>query len=229
MSKSLSNLMLVVRAGLVMMIAVIVLGVWRTGQQWNQQWNRLTGLLQWGQSEPQIDARTIVLQRVQGLSELTTAVLAMESVVPTSRDRTLGEYVIGTTRLLYIAHGEVRAGIDLSQLTADDIRVDEDSIQIQLPPPKILDRKIDVERSQIYDYDRGFLGLGPDAAAELQTLAQRETLDDLVDAACDHDLLQEANARAIAVLSQLLETTNPSTTILIQTQQPAADACAVQS
>lgn len=229
MGKSLSNLMLLVRAGMVMVIAVMVLGVWRTSQQWNQQWNRLTGFFQWGQSEPQIDARTIVLQRVQGLSELTTAVLAMESVVPTSRDRTLGEYVIGTTRLLYIAHGEVRAGIDLSQLTADDIRVDEDSIQIQLPPPKILDRKIDVERSQIYDYDRGFLGLGPDAAAELQTLAQRETLADLVDAACDHDLLQEANARAIAVLSQLLETTNPAATIFIQTQQPAAEACAIQS
>ena len=227
MGKPLSNLMWLMRTSIMIIILVGLVGLWRTGHQWNQRLSAVAAWLQGPQPDPQVDARTLILQQVRGVSELTTAVLSMESVVPTHRDRTLGTYVIGTTRLLYIAHGEVRAGIDLSQLTHDDITIQGDTVQIQLPPPIILDRKIDVERSQIYDYDRGFLGLGPDAVAELQTLAQRETLDDLIDAACDHQLLEQANERAIAVLSQLLETTQTYSSISIQSQAPSADTCPV--
>ncbi|MEM9213806.1 MAG: DUF4230 domain-containing protein [Cyanobacteria bacterium P01_F01_bin.150] len=227
MGKPLNSLMWLVRSSVMVMILIGLLGLWRTGEQWNQRLSSITAWFQAPQPEPEVDARTLILQQVRGVSELTTAVLSMESVVPTHLDRTLGTYVIGTTRLLYIAHGEVRAGLDLSQLTQDNITIQGDTVQIQLPPPVILDRKIDVERSQIYDYDRGFLGLGPHAAAELQTLAQRETLDDLVDAACDHQLLEQANERAITVLSQLLETTQTYSSVSIQTQSPSPDACPI--
>ena len=229
MGKPLSNLMWLVRTSVLTVMVVAFLGLWRTGYQWNQQLSAIASWFHAPQPEPQVDARTLILQQVRGVSELTTAVLAMESVVPTQSDRTLGTYVIGTTRLLYIAHGEVRAGIDLSQLTPNDISIQGDVVQIQLPPPMILDRKIDVERSQIYDYDRGFLGLGPDAAAELQTLAQRETLNDLVEAACEHQLLEQANERAVSVLSQLLKTTQTYSSVSIQTQTPSAGTCPVQS
>ena len=229
MGKPVSNLMWLVRTSIMIMIVIGLFGLWRTGHRWNQRLSAITAWFQAPPPEPQVDARTLILQQVRGVSELTTAVLSLESVVPTHQDRTLGTYVIGTTRLLYIAHGEVRAGIDLSQLSSNDITIRGDTVQIQLPPPIILDRKIDVERSQIYDYDRGFLGLGPDSAAELQTLAQRETLDDLVTAACDHQLLEQANERAIAVLSQLLDTTQTYSSISIQTQAPSAETCPVES
>lgn len=225
MGKPLSNLMWLVRTSLMMMVLVGLLSIWRTGHQWNQQLGQMLSWFQSPQPEPQIDPRTLILQKIRGASELTTAVLAMESVVPTRSDRTLGTYVIGTTRLLYIAHGEVRAGIDLSQITADAITLQDDVLYIQLPPPMILDRKLDVERSQIYDYDRGFLGLGPDAAAELQTLAQRETLDDLVEAACEHQLLHQANERAVSVLTQLLETTSSYSSVVIKPQPPSPTIC----
>jgi hypothetical protein len=73
----------------------------------------------------------------------------MEAVVPTSQDRKLGEYVIGTTRLLYIAYGEVKAGVDLSELKADNVQIVNDTILLRLPPPRILDSKIDVNRSKV--------------------------------------------------------------------------------
>jgi hypothetical protein len=56
------------------------------------------------------------------------------------------------------------------------VQVTNNTIQLRLPPPRILDSKIDVNRSSVYDYNRGFLGLGPDVGPQLQTLAQRETL-----------------------------------------------------
>jgi len=77
---------------------------------------------------------------------------------------------------------------------------------VQLPPPQILDSKIDVNRSRVYDYDRGFLNLGPDVAPQLQTLAQRETLQKIVTNACDSGILNEASDRAQSVLTQLLST-----------------------
>jgi hypothetical protein len=175
-------------------------------------------------AEPQIDPRSLVIDQIQGVSELTTAVFAMESVVPASRDRKLGNYVIGRTTLLYIAYGEVRAGIDLSEVTSDNVRVTGNSLELRLPPPEILDSKIDVHRSRVYDYDRGFLGLGPDTAPDLQELAQRETLQRILEAACDNGVLDEANERAEVALNQFLASTGYEE-VSIETQPSSVDAC----
>lgn len=128
----------------------------------------------------------------------------METIVPTSADRKLGDISLATTRLLYIARGEIRAGVDLSELTDTDIRASYNQIEIDLPSAKILDSKIDVNHSRVYDYDRGFLNLGPDVAPQLQTLAQRKTLIRLVDTACNEGILNSANIKAKETVAQLL-------------------------
>ncbi len=156
--------------------------------------------------EPQVDVRSLILQQVREASELTTAAFTMQAVVPTEQDAAVGGFVFGKTRLLYIAYGEVKAGVDLSQITAKDVQVGNDTIQLQLPAAQILDRKIDVNKSQVYDYDRGMLGLGPDTGPELQTLAQQKALEKITMAACEEGLLEKANDRAKLVVTQLLST-----------------------
>jgi hypothetical protein len=178
------------------------------------------------QPEPTIDMQPVLVQQLRNASELTTAVFAMQTVVPASRDRTVGGYVIGRTTLLYIAYGEVRAGVDLGNLQAEDVQVNGDNISVRLPPPRILDSKVDVTRSKIYDYDRGFLGLGPDAGPQLQEFAQQETLAQIVETACTQGVLQTANDRAKLTVSQLLMTAG-YTTSTVETQAPAPEACAV--
>ncbi|MEA5418490.1 DUF4230 domain-containing protein [Spirulina sp. CCNP1310] len=153
---------------------------------------------------PRVDVGSLILTQIREASELTTAIYTLETVVPTAQSRQWAGITIGTTKLLYIAHGEVKAGIDLSQLTERDIQVSEAGITIHLPAVQILDRKIDVERSQVYDYNRGFLGLGPDAAPQLQTLAQRETLQQITTAACEQGILTQAGDRAEITIIQLL-------------------------
>ncbi len=216
------NLMTVMRGGITILTLLIILSIIRSGARFTEG---IGAFFRPSLSEPEVDPRTLVVHQVQGASELTTAIFAMESVVPTSRDRTLGEYVIGKTTLLYIAYGEVRAGIDLSDVDVDDVTVVGDRLQVRLPPPEILDSKIDVTRSRVYDYDRGFLGLGPDSAPQLQELAQRETLTRIVDIACDSGLLIEANERAEAALTRLLQNAGGYQDLDIQTQQPEASAC----
>ncbi len=157
--------------------------------------------------EEKADIRTVVVKQMRGASELTTAVFTMEAVVPAQSDRKLGDYTIAKTNLLYVAYGEVRAGVDLEELESADVVPSEDGTQVtvKLPAPKVLDKKIDVARSEVYDYDRGFLNLGPDRAPQLQGLAQREAVDKIEQAAvCEQDILRQASERAELVITKLL-------------------------
>ena len=143
------------------------------------------------------------------MQELTTTVYRMETIVPTSAERTLGQdWTIATTKLLYLARGEVRAGIDLSQIKKEDVSVSQDKIAIAIPPAEIIDSKIDINNSQVYHYDRGFLNLGPDVAPQLQTIAQQKTLDKIVTNACNDGILDTANEKAREAISQFLSITN---------------------
>lgn len=219
----LKNLGLLTTGGLTMLGLMTLANLGRTG---GQILSRIGNLFTLEAPPAQVDIRSLVVQQVRGASELTTAVYSMESVVPTSRERTLGGYVIGKTTLLYIAHGEVRAGVDLAALQPEDVQALGPNLTLRLPPPKVLDSKIDVNRSKVYDYDRGFMGLGPDVAPELQELAQRETLAKIVETACTDGLLQSANDRAKLAVSQLLATAGYAE-VSVEIQPPAVDACTV--
>lgn len=156
------------------------------------------------QSAPKIDVRSLTINKIRGASELTTMVYSTEAIIPTSRDLQLGQVVVGSTKLLYIAYGEVRAGIDLGEVKKEDVVWDGNTLTVTLPAPKILDSKIDVSRSRVYDYNRGFLGLGPDVAPQLITLAQKKALDIVTQSACDRGLMVQAGVRAKTVVGQLL-------------------------
>lgn len=209
-------------SGAVVAGLLLGLGVWRGGDRFLEG---LRLMVMPPQPEPEVDVRSVIVQQLRGASELTTAVFAMEAVVPARSDRTVAGYVIGSTNLLYIAYGEVRAGVDLSQVSASNIRLEEGSVEVTLPPPQILDSKLDLERSDVYDYDRGFLGLGPDTAPDLQELAQRQALEKIEQAACTEGLLQEAQQRAEVTVSQLLSTAGFET-VQVTTQPAPASACA---
>lgn len=219
------NLSLLTSGGMLMLGLLILVGLWRSGSQFL---NNIGSIFSITEPPAKVDVRSTIIQQIRGASELTTAVYSMESVVPTSRERMLGNYVIGKTTLLYIAHGEVRAGVDLAALRTEDVQVIGEVISLRLPPPKILDSKIDVNRSKVYDYDRGFMGLGPDVAPELQELAQRETLTKIVETACTDGVLQAANDRAKLVVSQLL-TTAGYAQFTVETQPPVPETCAMPS
>ena len=198
------NLILVGGGSLAVTLAIAAVNLGQSSWQGLQnlgQWTRITT------QAPDTDIATVVVQQIRGVSELTTTIFAMETVVPTSQARQWGNVVLGRTKLLYIGYGEVRAGIDLSQITPDNVQQNGDRLVVTLPPPQILDQKIDVERSRIYDYDRGFLNLGPDTVPQLQTFAQQETLSKIVTAACDQGILSQANDRAEAVVQGLLSNT----------------------
>lgn len=181
---------------------VLLVGVVRSGDRF---FDKLRSLIETKPPEPKVETRSVVIQQIRQASELTTAVFTMEAVIPTQQDAAVAGVVIGRTKLLYIARGEVRAGVDLSTLTSENVQVVGDTVQLKLPAPKILDKKIDVARSSVYDYNRGPLGLGPDVAPNLQKLAQEEALKKIQLAACSDGILEKANDRAKLAVTSLIQ------------------------
>jgi hypothetical protein len=45
----------------------------------------------------------------------------------------------------------------LSAIAPEDVRATGDVLRVTLPAPTIIDKKIDVGRSEVFDYNRGFL------------------------------------------------------------------------
>jgi hypothetical protein len=221
----LKSLLLVITGSISLAILLTIISISRIGERFTRVFTLLEGILQ-PTSITQIEIPTLILQKIREANELTTAVYTMETIVPASADRQIGQFVLATTNLVYIGHGEVRAGVDLSQLNEGNIKVTPDKIHIDLPPPQILDGKIDVHRSRVYDYNRGFLNLGPDIAPQLQTLAQQKTLEQIVNAACREGLLETANEGAKDAIAQLLASTG-NRQVEVKTTSPLASHCSL--
>jgi hypothetical protein len=212
--------------GITLVTVMILLGVWRAG---DRAFSLVENFFNAPPAKPEVSVPTMVVNRIQGVSELTTAVFTMQSIVPTEKDRKLGNFTVGTTRLLYVAQGEVRAGVDLGAVTAEDVTVEEetDSVVVKIPAAEILDSKLDVRESRVYDYDRGFLNLGPDAAAQLQSLAQQKTLNQVVSAACNQGILNQARDRAEMTIEELLTASGYRNVKVVSEVSPASE-CTVK-
>ncbi|BAQ63837.1 DUF4230 domain-containing protein [Geminocystis sp. NIES-3709] len=189
-------------SGFTLVILLGLFGIWKTGTDFIQG---ITHLFHHEVTLPTTKNPHVILRQVQGVSELTTSIFVMDTIVPTSSNRKIGNWVVGETNLLYVARGEVKAGLDLSNLTAEDIVIQGDNIKIELPPVKILDEKIDLNQSQVYNYDRGFLNLGPDVALDLQLKAQQETLTKIKETACQQKILNQANDKAVILITELMK------------------------
>lgn len=218
-SRILKNTALITSGSLTL---IILFGVFGVGKMANNMIKGITQIFNYEITPPQINNPYLIVKQVQTLSELTTTQFIMDAIVPTSSSRKLGNLVIGETNLLYIARGEVKAGLDLSKISETDVLIDGNTLKIILPAPEILDEKIDVNQSQVYDYDRGFLNLGPDVAPELQTQAQRQTLAKIIENACQQKILDQANQKAIILISQLMQTAGYEKVEVITTQ---SDKC----
>jgi hypothetical protein len=133
---------------------------------------------------------------------------------------------LAESKLLYIAHGNVRVGVDLSEFQADDIQISENKITATLPPLKVLSSKLDLDHSKVYSYDRGFLGWGPDVV-NLQTQAQREAIRKVEESACQDWLIKIARDRVQKTVEHLLSQVLNSRgyDVTVQAQPPSGGSC----
>ena len=127
-----------------------------------------------------------------------------------------------------MSYGVLRAVIYVSLLGPADVVVQEDrTVTVQLPPPQILDSKIDVNRSYVYDFQQGVLS--PEAP-ELQTEAERQALRQILSSACESDILSQANERAELAVTKLIGAMDfEEVTVQTQMPDPAVNPCVGRS
>src|SRR5258708_35363819 len=87
----------------------------------------------------------VLLQQVQTLSELVTVKYVVEKVEVWEDPPSglLAQFVAGDNRILLLARGNIKAGVDFGQLKPADLRVDGKTIWINLPPARITDAYLD--------------------------------------------------------------------------------------
>lgn len=150
-------------------------------------------------SSPQSGVRVLnsatILQQIQTLSELVTVKYVLEKVVVLEDVKWYGE-----SRVILVAHGVVKAGVDLSKVGPDDIRASPGKISMTLPPPAILDVHLDDDRTQIVERSTGLLR---QFDKDLEQNARREALGSLRRAAHAQGILKEAEDRLRAQLTFL--------------------------
>ncbi len=142
-----------------------------------------------------------VLQAIQKLNRLETCRYQGQVIVRGDTSNILPTWVAGD-RLLFVGHGEVVAGVDLSRLGAPDIRVKSDRVELRLPEPQIFHTRLDNGKSEVFDRQSGFL-TGPDR--DLEKRVRQEAENRIQAAALEQGVLNTAETNAREALQQHLK------------------------
>jgi hypothetical protein len=143
----------------------------------------------------EVDTETVV-EQVQTLSDLVTVKYVVEKVVVLEDARWYGE-----NRVLLVAHGVVKAGIDLQRIKPGDVVVSGKKIAIRLPPPQLTDAYLDDTKSRIIDHTTGLLRTFD---KDLEQTAREEAVLDIRAAAVQNGILNDASERAQLELALFL-------------------------
>ena len=152
----------------------------------------------------------VVLKAIQDLQRFEAATGHFEVIVDVERDTRFVPSAIRGDRVLFVAVGNVDAGVDFSGLDDDAVEVDDErrSVRLELPRAVLFGARVDPERSYVYDRDRGLIDRvasifqdNPTSERELYVLAE----DKLVAAAqSGSGLLARAERNTHAMLVALL-------------------------
>ena len=144
---------------------------------------------------PRIQNTATMLKRVQTLSELVTVKYVLEKVVILEDIKWYGE-----NRVLLVAHGVVKAGVDLQEIKPEDVRVDDKKVVVKLPPARITDVYLDDKKTRVVDRTTGLLRAFD---KDLEQSARRQAVEDLSISARVNGINGDAEERARLQLTNL--------------------------
>ncbi len=141
-----------------------------------------------------------IINQILPLARLETIKYSLEKVITAEEGQELIAGLFGD-RLLLVAHGTVTAGVDLSKLQAEDFEFHEGVLAVRLPAAEIFDASLDNDKTFVYDRDTG---LFRKSDRELETLARRAAEAEILKAAIDDGILDQAAINAQIFMERLL-------------------------
>ena len=145
-----------------------------------------------------------VVERIQSLNRLETVVYSLDSVVEGDKSSPVLPDILAGDKILLVVHGQSIAGIDLSKLKPEDVRIDgadSRSIHVNLPPSEIFATTLDNQATRVYARTTGLLvPADQNLESDTRTKAQHQ----LQEAALSDGILDAARKNARATVSALL-------------------------
>lgn len=126
----------VIVIGVVIIALLIGLGI--TG------FNKVSSLLNFNIESRMSYSSSAVLERVQAISELNTVEMIFNEVIDYSDAKYIKKFKIPftTKKALLSAKASVKAGVKLSEMKAENIKVNKDHVEMVLPKPVITSKEI---------------------------------------------------------------------------------------
>jgi hypothetical protein len=141
-----------------------------------------------------------IIHDVRSLARLETIQYSVEKIIVAESGQGPFGFLFGD-RLLFVAHGTVIAGVDLEKLQPEHLRIESGVLYVQLPEAEVFAAILDNDQSYIYDRELGALTRGNQ---QLETEARRAAEDEILNAALDDNILQQAQLNAENFLFRLL-------------------------
>jgi len=143
-----------------------------------------------------------IIHEVQSLARLETIHYSVEKVVTAEVNQGVLGPLFGD-RLLFVAHGYVIAGIDMSKIKPEDLWLAGGMLNVRLPATEILVATLDNDKSYVYDRETGLFTQGdPTLETQVRQVAEQEILK----AAIAEGILDQATTNAQTYLLWFFET-----------------------
>jgi Protein of unknown function (DUF4230) len=154
-----------------------------------------------------------VIRAVRPLSRLETVQYTVEKVIRAE----VGQGALGALfgdKLIFVAHGTVIAGVDLSKMSDDDIQMTPDGKAIvTLPAAEVFVATLDNDESYVYDRETGLLTQGD---INLETQARQAAEDEIEKAALEDGILEQAQLNSEAYLRSLILALNVEDVVFVR-------------
>lgn len=149
-----------------------------------------------------VDHGPTVVQKIRSLSRLETVSFTQQKILEGRKDwQMMPKWMMGD-RLLFVAHGEVVAGVDLSKFGPDRLRWEGEVVKVRLPEPEVFHVRLDNRASRVVHRKTGWLN-GKDAQLETKVRQQADTA--LLNAAMEGGILDHARRNAEREVGTLLQ------------------------
>lgn len=143
-----------------------------------------------------------IIREVQSLARLETIQYTVEKVITAEINQGVFGPLFGD-RLLFVAHGYVIAGVDMADIEAEDFRLEDETLFVTLPEAEVFVATLNNDESYVYDRDTGILRKSDQ---DLETTARQVAEQEILNAALNDGILNQARQNAEVYLERLLNT-----------------------
>jgi len=141
-----------------------------------------------------------IIHEVRSLARLETIQYTVEKVITAEQGQGTLDFLFGD-KLLFVGHGTIIAGVDLSRLEPDDIWIENEVLYFRMPQAEIFVIDIDNEKSYVYDRETGLLTKGD---VNLEKAARIAAEQEISKTAIEDGIISQAQANAESYMSRLV-------------------------